>query len=64
MREKDRDMYHCYYPYLFDHGDKMSLYPKIPDNPREWQPGQLQTTYDAIREDKYDTFLRLREKFP
>lgn len=64
MTEKDRDMYHCYYPYLFDHGDKMSLYPKIPENPREWQPDQLQTTYDAIREDKYDAFIRLREKFP
>lgn len=64
MTEKDRDMYHCYYPYLFDHGDKMSLYPKIPENPREWQPDQLLTTYDAIREDKYDAFLRLREKFP
>ncbi|PWV07972.1 putative mitochondrial ribosomal protein L3 [Trypanosoma cruzi] len=64
MEERERDMYHCYYPYLFDHGDKMSLYPKIPDNPRIWQPEQLQTTYDAIREDKYDAFIRLREKFP
>ena len=42
----------------------MSLYPKIPDNPREWQPHQLLTTYDAIREDKYDAFLKLRKKFP
>ena len=42
----------------------MSLYPKIPSNPREWQPGQLLTTYDAIREDKYDAFIRLRQKFP
>ena len=57
-------MYHSYYPYLFDHGEKMSLYPKIPSNPREWQPGQLMTTYDAIREDKYDAFVRLRKKFP
>ena len=64
MEERWRDMYHCYYPYLFDHGDRMSLYPKIADNPREWQPGQLQTTYDAIREDKYDGFMRLRGKFP
>lgn len=64
MTEKDRDMYHCYYPYLFDHGESMSLYPKIPENPRAWQPDQLQTTYDAVREDKYDAFLRLREKFP
>jgi ribosomal protein L3 len=64
MQERHRDMYHCYYPYLFDHGEKMSLYPKIPQNPREWQPQQLQTTYDAIREDKYEAFLRLREKFP
>lgn len=64
MTEKDRDMYHSFYPYLFDHGDKMSLYPKIPSNPREWQPSQLQTTYDAIREDKYDAFIRLREKYP
>lgn len=64
MQESDRDMYHSYYPYLFDHGDKMSLYPKIPANPREWQPEQLQTFYDAIREDKYDAFLRLRDKFP
>ena len=64
MEEKQRDMYHCYYPYLFDHGDKMSLYPKIPENPRQWQPEQLQTTYDAVREDKYEAFLRLREKFP
>jgi ribosomal protein L3 len=63
-QERWRDMYHSYYPYLFDHGDRMSLYPKIPSNPREWQPGQLQTTYDAIREDKYDAFMRLREKFP
>ena len=62
--ERYRDMYHCYYPYLFEHGEKMSLYPKIPDNPREWQPHQLLTTYDAIREDKYDAFLKLREKFP
>jgi ribosomal protein L3 len=64
MTEKDRDMYHSYYPYLFDHGDTMSLYPKIPSNPREWQPGQLLTTYDAIREDKYDAFMKLRKKFP
>ena len=62
--ERWRDMYRCYYPYLFDHGDKMSLYPKIPENPREWQPEQLFATYDAVREDKYDAFLRLREKFP
>lgn len=59
-----RDMYHSFYPYLFDHGEKMSLYPKIPENPREWQPGQLLTTYDAIREDKYDAFIKLRAKFP
>lgn len=64
MQERHRDMYHCYYPYLFNHGDQMSLYPKIPENPREWQPEQLQTTYDAVREDKYEAFLRLREKFP
>lgn len=64
MQERERDMYHSYYPYLFDHGDKMSLYPKVPSNPREWQPEQMQTFYDAIREDKYDAFLRLREKFP
>ena len=57
-------MYRCYYPYLFDHGDKMSLYPKIPENPREWQPEQLFATYDAVREDKYDAFMKLREKFP
>jgi ribosomal protein L3 len=62
--ERWRDMYRCYYPYLFDHGDKMSLYPKIPENPREWQPEQLFATYDAVREDKYDSFLKLREKFP
>eukprot|EP00331_Platyophrya_macrostoma_P006903 CAMPEP_0176431060 /NCGR_PEP_ID=MMETSP0127-20121128/14602_1 /TAXON_ID=938130 /ORGANISM="Platyophrya macrostoma, Strain WH" /LENGTH=404 /DNA_ID=CAMNT_0017813025 /DNA_START=247 /DNA_END=1461 /DNA_ORIENTATION=+ len=42
----------------------MSLYPKIPENPREWQPDQLLTTYDAVREDKYDAFIRMREKFP
>jgi ribosomal protein L3 len=63
-QERWRDMYHSYYPYLFDHGDRMSLYPKIPSNPREWQPSQLLTTYDAIREDKYDAFIRLRQKFP
>lgn len=57
-------MYRCYYPYLFDHGDKMSLYPKIPENPREWQPEQLFATYDAVREDKYDAFMKLRTKFP
>lgn len=62
--ERWRDMYRCYYPYLFDHGDKMSLYPKIPENPREWQPEQLFATYDAVREDKYDAFMKLREKFP
>lgn len=62
--ERWRDMYHCYYPYLFDHGDKMSLYPKIPENPREWQPEQLFATYDAVREDKYDAFIRLRTKYP
>ena len=64
IQESDRDMYHSYFPYLFDHGDKMSLYPKIPSNPREWQPEQLQTFYDAVREDKYDAFIRLRDKFP
>ena len=57
-------MYRSYYPYLFDHGDSMSLYPKIPSNPREWQPDQLFATYDAVREDKYDAFIRLRQKFP
>ena len=62
--EQWRDMYHCFYPYLFDHGKELSLYPKINPNPRAWQPGQLQTTYDAIREDRYDAFLRIREKFP
>jgi ribosomal protein L3 len=62
--ERWRDMYRSYYPYLFDHGDKMSLYPRIPENPREWQPNQLLTTYDAIREDKYDAFMQLRKKFP
>ncbi|KNH05755.1 ribosomal protein L3-like protein [Perkinsela sp. CCAP 1560/4] len=62
--EQWRDMYHCYYPYLFDHGDKLSLYPRINPNPRTWQPDQLQTTYDGIREDRYDAFLRIRKKFP
>lgn len=62
--EQWRDMYHCFYPYLFNHGDKFSLYPKINENPRTWQPHQLQTVYDAVREDRYDAFIRVREKFP
>jgi ribosomal protein L3 len=64
MQERWRDMYHSYYPYLFEHADKMSLYPDYPTNPREWQPSQLITTYDAVREDKFDGFMKLREKFP